>query len=89
MKDSVIIKDGIIYFGRLNLSENMLDAKLNLNRLKKINGSSIKTIQLNSRNRRVIITDNIDVQETISLDKAIDMTSFINEILDSFSMREF
>lgn len=84
MKDSVIIKDGIIYYGRLNLSENVLDSQFNLNTLKKINGSSIKTIQLNSRNRRIIITDNKDVQESISLDKAFDMTSFINEILDSF-----
>lgn len=84
MKESVIIKDGIIYYGKLNISENVLDSQFNLNTLKKINGSCIKTIELNSRNHSVIITHNKDDQESISLDKAFKMTSFKNDILDSF-----
>lgn len=84
MKDTVIIKDGIIYFGKLNFSKNVLDSEFNLNTLNKINGSCIKTIHLNSRKQSITITYNKDDQESISLDQAFNMTSFKNDILNSF-----
>ena len=58
MKDSVFIKDGIIYYGKFNFSENVLDSQINLNTLNKINGSCIKTIHLNSRKQSVSMTYN-------------------------------
>lgn len=84
MKDSVIIKDGIIYYGRLNENENVLDSQINLTAWNKIHGSSIKTIQLNSRKLCITITYNKDDQAIIYLDKDFDLSSFKREILDSF-----
>ena len=84
MKDSVFIKDGIIYYGKFNFSENVLDSQINLNTLNKINGSCIKTIHLNSRKQSVSITYNKDDQATLSLDKEFNISTFKKDILDSF-----
>tara|TARA_B100000508_G_scaffold137494_1_gene132158 strand:+ start:1608 stop:2162 length:555 start_codon:yes stop_codon:yes gene_type:complete len=84
MKDSVIIKDGMFYFGRLNSTEHVLDSQLNHSKLNKIDGSRIKTIQINSRKRSITITYNKDDQAILRLDKEFNISSFENEILDSF-----
>lgn len=84
MKDSIFIKDGIFYYGRLNFGENVLDSQFNLKRMNKIDGSCIKIIHLNSKNRSVTISYNKNDQALLNLDEAFQMSSIKNDILVAF-----
>lgn len=84
MKDSIFIKNGVIYYGKVEGNQDQLDAQENLNSLSQIRGNKLKTIQLNKQKHRISITYNKNDESIIELSDTYDMSTIQSDILSSF-----